>query len=84
MISVAVQFAASAFKHHYTETDIHHVLLHPVYDEIQDKGGDKHLLIGFDRNMNLVEIVYNIIDEQVYKVFHADKCQKRHLALLKR
>ncbi|GHV82020.1 hypothetical protein AGMMS49991_05780 [Spirochaetia bacterium] len=52
-------------KHHYTESDIHHVLLHPVYDEIQDEGGDKHLLIGFDCNMNLVEIVYNIIDEQL-------------------
>ena len=84
MISVAVQFAASAFKHSYTEADIRHVLLHPVYDDIQDEGDDKHLLIGFDRSLNMVEIAYNIIDEQTYKVFHAMKCQNKHLALLKK
>jgi hypothetical protein len=30
----------------------------------------------------LLEIVYNVIDEQTVKVFHADKCTNEHRALL--
>jgi hypothetical protein len=30
----------------------------------------------------LLEIVYNVIDEQTVKVFHADTCTKEHRTLL--
>jgi len=81
---IIIEFSKSAFKHKISEEDIRHAMLNPVYDEIQDSGDDKHLLIGFDRNMNLLEIVYNIIDEQTFKVFHAMECQKFYYKLLGR
>jgi hypothetical protein len=37
---------------------------------------NKYLLIGFDRNSNLLEIMYNIRTDGSYNVFHAMKCRK--------
>ena len=51
MIHTIIEYSKSAFKHGISEADIQHAMLSPVYDEIQDSG-DKHLLLGFDRNMN--------------------------------
>ena len=84
MIHAIIDYTQSAFKHGVKEEDIHHAMLHPVYDEIQDFGDDKHLLIGFDRSMNLLEIAYNIIDEQKFKVFHAMKCRNSYYEMLRR
>ena len=79
MIQAVIEYTKSAFKHKIEDEDIRHALLHPVYDEIQDSGDDKHLLIGFDCNMNLLEIAYHIIDEQKFKVFHAMRCRNFYL-----
>jgi hypothetical protein len=49
--------------------------------EGQDK--DKYLLIGFDRKGSPLEILYNIIDEDTINVFHAMKCRKNFLPLIK-
>jgi hypothetical protein len=84
MIHAIIEYTKSAFKHGISEEDIRHAILHPVYDEIQDSGDDKHLLLGFDRSMNLLEIAYNIIDERTFKVFHAMKCQNFYYELLRR
>jgi len=84
MIHTIVEFTQSAFKHNISEEDIRHALLHPVYDEMQDSDNDKHLLLGFDRSMNMLEIAYNVIDEQTFKVFHAMKCQSFYYKLLRR
>jgi len=81
---IIIEFSKSAFKHKINENDIHHAILNPVYDDIQDSGDDKHLLIGFDRDMNLLEIAYNVIDEQTYKVFHAMECRKSYYKLFGR
>jgi hypothetical protein len=40
-------------------------------------------LIGFDRSANLIEILYNDIDENTVRVFHADECRNSFKALLK-
>jgi hypothetical protein len=40
------------------------------------------LLIGFDRATNLVEVLYNIIDENTLRVFHAMKCRNIFLPLI--
>ena len=48
------------------------------YDEILDFDtvyGGKYLLIGDDRNGNLLEILYNIIDEDTINIFHAMRCR---------
>jgi uncharacterized protein with von Willebrand factor type A (vWA) domain len=84
MIHTIIEFTQSAFKHGISEEDIRHALLHPVYDEMQDSGDDKHLLLGFDRSMNMLEIAYNIIDEQTFKVFHAMLCRNFYYKLLRR
>ena len=84
MIHAVIKYTESALKHGIREEDIRHAILHPVYDEIQDSGDDKHLLLGFDDSMNLLEIAYNIIDDQTFKVFHAMKCQNSYYELLRR
>jgi hypothetical protein len=83
MIHAVIEFTKSAFKHDITEENIRHAMLNPVYDNIQDSG-DSHLLIGFDNNMNLLEVAYNIVDEQTYKVFHAMKCRNSYLSKIER
>jgi hypothetical protein len=59
-----------------------------LYDEQLDESdgspdiGSKHLLIGFDRNANHLEILYNVIDEDTLRVFHAMKCRNIFLSLI--
>ena len=84
MIYAVIEYTKSAFKHGISAEDIRHAILHPVYDDIQDSGDDKHLLLGFDRSMNLLEIAYNVIDERRFKVFHAMRCRKFYYELLRR
>jgi hypothetical protein len=83
MILAVIEYTKSAFKHGINEEDIRHAILHPVYDEIQDSGDDKHLLLGFDHSMNLLEIAYHTIDEQRFKVFHAMKCRNSYYELIR-
>ena len=79
---VAIEFNPSAFKHDITETAIRHAIIHVIYDDIWDDAKDKHLLIGFDNNGNLLEIMYNVIDDQSINVFHAMKCRSIYYHLL--
>ena len=79
MVNIIVEYAQSAFKHHISETDIENAILTAIYDEIQDTDADKHLLLGFDCALNLLEIVYNEIDAHTIKVFHAMKCRNAYL-----
>jgi hypothetical protein len=71
----------SAFKHGITEADIRMAFDTARYDEILGEfDGDeafdgKYLLIGFDRNANLLEVLYNVIDDDTLNVFHAMKCR---------
>jgi hypothetical protein len=58
------------------------------YDERLDESDEdeeldgKYLLIGFDRNANLLEVLYNVIDEDTINVFHAMKCRNIFLSLI--
>jgi len=73
----------SALKHKdITEEDILQALALPLVDRLMPKYQNKYLLIGFDRNGNLLEIMYNIRTDGSYNVFHAMKCRKEfyHLA----
>ncbi len=65
-----IEFNRSVFKHGITEKDIRYAFAHKVGEE------EKNLLIGFDTNANLLEILYNVIGEQKINVFHAMKCRK--------
>jgi len=73
----------SALKHKdITREDILQALALPLVDRLMPKYQNKYLLIGFDRNGNLLEIMYNIRTDGSYNVFHAMKCRKEfyHLA----
>jgi len=46
------------------------------------KDQNKYLLIGFDRNGKLLEIMYNIRTDGNYNVFHTMKCRKEFIYLV--
>jgi hypothetical protein len=64
-------FKPTAFKHGIVEADIRHAFGWCQYDHAMPDEEDKNLLIGFDRNGNLLEILYNVLDEDTINVFHA-------------
>jgi hypothetical protein len=83
-MKVVVRFASSAFKHGITRADIYHALGNAEYDDVLDDDSEKHLVLGFDSRAKLLEILYNVIDEQAVKVFHAMPCRHAFRALLDR
>jgi hypothetical protein len=73
----------SALQHEgITEEDILRALELPLVDCLMPKFQNKYLLIGFDRNSNLLEIMYNIRTDGSYNVFHAMKCRKEYYHLV--
>jgi hypothetical protein len=81
-MEVVVRFVQSAFKHGISEACIRQAIRNWKYDDVFEDEPDKHLLIGFDSNANLLEVMYNVLDECNLKVFHAMKCRASFLPLL--
>ena len=84
-MDVDIRFCRSAFKHGISEGDIRRAIDTAGYDgylEGDEETKNKRLLIGFDRNANLLEIYYNILDHNTVRVFHAMKCRNIHKYLL--
>jgi D-alanine-D-alanine ligase-like ATP-grasp enzyme len=52
-------------------------LNHLADGTIEEADDNKYVAIGFDKSGNLLEIMYNHINEQAVKVFHAMKCRKQ-------
>jgi len=71
-----IEFNKSAFKHRIKEKDIRNAFIYKVFDHPVAGEEDKNLLIGFDTKANLLEILYNVIDDRRINVFHAQKCRK--------
>jgi uncharacterized DUF497 family protein len=68
----------AAFKHGVSEENIRWALSHHLADgTIEEADENRYVAIGFDKVGNLLEIMYNHIDEQTVKVFHAMKCRKQ-------
>ncbi|MDR1839609.1 MAG: hypothetical protein LBQ93_08535 [Treponema sp.] len=80
---INVRYSKSALKH-VTKEDIQRAMINVIYDDILDDNKDRHLLIGFDGNGNLLEILYNVIDDYTIRVFHAMKCTNEFIRLLNR
>jgi hypothetical protein len=72
----------AAFRHNVTKDDIQYAVTRFLYDALIEGYENKFLLIGFDRSGNLLEIMYNEIDEVWINVFHAMKCRNIYLPLL--
>jgi hypothetical protein len=81
-MDVTIKYTQSAFKHGVTEADIRHAVMNLLYDDMFDDDLNKHLLLGFDSNANLLEILYNVVDGQMVRVFHAMPCRTAFIALL--
>jgi len=89
-MDITIKFSGSAFKHNIKEADIRLAFDNILYDERLDDSDEddeidaRYLLIGFGRNASLIEVFYNVIDENTLKVFHAMKCRNIYMPLLDR
>jgi len=79
-----IEFNQAAFKHGIAEADIRWAFFHYRYDGPIEDMDNKFIRIGFDRSGNLLEIMYNEIDEHNFNVFHAMKCRSIYYPLLNR
>jgi hypothetical protein len=61
-MNLNIEFNQAAFTHHIEVEDIRFAISTAIYDAVIDKdeSDNKHLIIGFDRNANLLEIMYNV------------------------
>jgi hypothetical protein len=53
----------------------------PLFDGLLEGYDNKFLLTGFNTRGNLLEIMYNLVDEQTVYIFHADRCRKAYRML---
>jgi orotate phosphoribosyltransferase-like protein len=69
-------FIPSAFKHGITEADIRWAVKTLIGEFLVDEYEDTYAIIGFDTKGIPLEIMYNLINDQLIKVFHAMKCRE--------
>jgi len=69
-------YVPSAFKHGFSEADIRRALNTSIREYLIDEYEDKYAIIGFDTRGNTLEIIFNLIDDQTIKVYHAMRCRK--------
>jgi hypothetical protein len=75
-------FNPAAFKHGVNEADVEAAMVTALVDELIDGFDNKYLIIGFDMKGNLIEVMYNLVDEDVANIFHAMKCREEFLLKL--
>jgi hypothetical protein len=73
----------SAFNHDVTEADIHWAFTTARYDLPDEDDEEKRLLIGFNKEGNPLEIMYNELDDGRINVFHAMPCRAIYYPLLR-
>ena len=69
----------SAFKHGFSEADIRRTFRTRIRNVLIDEYEDKYAIIGFDTKGNALEILYNLLDDETMKVYHAMNCRKSFL-----
>lgn len=79
MEELKIEFDPAAFKHGFTEADIYSVFEKFISDSLMPEYENKYLLMGFDTNGNLLEVMYNFLNEKTVKVFHAMKCRAKFI-----
>jgi len=84
-MDVVLEFNEAAFIHNFTREDIRFAFETARFDGSidEEESDNKYLVIGFDRNANLIEVMYNVIDDNRINVFHAMRCRKQFLHLIK-
>ena len=74
-----IEFNEAAFKHGITEINIRYAMRYPLHEQLLESYTNKWLIIGHDTVGNLIEIVYNIIDDDTVNVFHAMRYRKKFI-----
>jgi len=74
-IADKIFYNPSAFKHGFTEADILRAIESKIYEGPVEGFENKYAIIGFDTKGNLLEILYNIIDNESINVFHVMRCR---------
>jgi hypothetical protein len=75
-MEAVVKYVPSAFKHGVTEADILRAFETFIYEDPLDDFDNKYLLLGFNMKGNLIEVMYNRINDDVVKIFHAMPCRR--------
>jgi len=78
----SIKINRSAFRHGVQEDSIRRVLRYPQYEAPLEDDERKYIVLGFDNAGNLLEIMYNLSDDNTINVFHAMKCRKIYYPLL--
>ena len=76
-------FKQSAFKHGISEADIRNAFKQRMFDHSLTGEEYKNLLLGLAQDGSLLEVIYNVLDNDVINVFHAMKCRITYFSLLK-
>jgi len=71
-----ILYAPSAFKHKISEADIRRAISTRICEVPIDDYEGKYAIIGFDTKGNTLEIIYNLINNQTMRVYHAMNCRK--------
>ena len=75
-------FNKAAFKHGVTKTDILRAFETFIYEDPIEGDDNKYLLLGFNSKGNLIEVMYNRINDNDINVFHAMPCRRAFRALI--
>jgi hypothetical protein len=79
---IEIVFKQSAFGHEQTEEDILWAFETAEFDEYVIGSEDQYRLLGFNTKSNMIEVMYNEINDHKINVFHAMPCQNKFLDLL--
>ena len=71
-----IKFNQAAFKHGVTVAEILRAFETFIYEDPIEDADNKYLLLGFDTRANLIEVMYNRINEDSINVFHAMPCRR--------
>jgi hypothetical protein len=83
-VELIIEFNAAALRHGVSRDDIRHAIINFLYDDVFEETPEKHLLLGFDGKGNLLEILYNVINDYSINVFLAMKCRNKFYQLIGR
>ena len=77
-----IVFKKSAFRHGVTEADIRWAFNTVELDELIKGFDNKYRLLGFNIKGNMIEVLYNLVNDHRVNVFHAFPCSGTFLKSL--
>jgi hypothetical protein len=82
-MEVSIEFNEATFRHGISREDILHAFRYYKYDSPMEAFEHKYIRLGVDRAGNLLELMYNEVDNNTIVMFHAMKCRSIYYYLLK-